>query len=212
MRIILIVIFIVTIFAIPVVIFGDRIEDYLNFERIIFLLKEHGSLAAVAGIAAISADLFIPTPAHAIMTGFGLVHGWFVGGVLASAGTFLAGTIAYWLSRVMGQRAARFIAGEEDMEKLHALFERYGFGAIIISRWIPIVPEVLSCLAGMTRMPHARFALGNLIGSLSVGFFYAGLGDAYGGTPQFALTLSVVLPFLLLPLFLLIAARSRRAA
>lgn len=212
MRILGLMLAIVALFAIPFLIFGERIEEYLVPARIIDILRAHGVLAAIAGIAAISADLVIPTPAQAIMTAFGLVHGWLIGGLLATTGTFLAGTIAYWLSRLFGRRAAAYIAGERDMARLHRFFERFGFLAIICSRWIPIVPEVVSCLAGITGMPHARFILGNLIGSTTVGFFYAAFGHYYGDTPEFALTVALVVPVLLLPIFFFVVARSERSA
>ena len=167
-------------------------------------LRSQRIWAALIGIGAISADLVVPVPAQAIMAALGLIYGALLGGLLATAGTFLAGFIAYWLCRLLGRRAALFIAGQRDMDRIHAFFDRYGLWAIACSRWLPLVPEVLSSLAGVTKMSQARFLLGSLIGSVSVGFAYATWGAMELAPPAVALGLSVLIPFTLLPLFYLI--------
>jgi uncharacterized membrane protein YdjX (TVP38/TMEM64 family) len=211
MRILIIIGLIVAFLAIPAFLVGDRFDELLDAERVTALLRQHGALAALAGIVAISADLFVPMPAHAIMTSFGIVHGWLLGGLLASAGTFLAGMIAYWLCRLLGPKVAVAIAGQRDMDRLHIFFEKFGMLAIICSRWIPLVPEVISSLAGLSRMTQTRFVTGNMIGSLSVGFFYAYVGHHYGARePGFAISISIILPLILLPIFLFIVTRSSR--
>lgn len=42
-------------------------------------------------------------------------------------------------------------------------FKRYGTGTILLSRAIPILPEVSACMAGLTSMGRARFFIAWII-------------------------------------------------
>jgi uncharacterized membrane protein YdjX (TVP38/TMEM64 family) len=204
MRLLLLLGGLVGLSAIPFMVFGERFEagDFLAF------IQSDSPWAAVLGVAAMAADLVIPFPAQAIMTNFGMSWGWFMGGLLGSAGTFTAGFLAYWLCRLLGQRAVNFIAGEEDAARLKSFFERHGFWSIAVSRWIPLVPEVISSLAGAARMAQWRFMAGNLLGSLSVGFAYSTLGSMDNVPGYVLFAISIAVPVLMLGLFTLVLARS----
>ena len=204
MRVLMLVACLIAISAIPVLIFGDRIDT----GAVLDFFKSDSRWVPLLGVAAISVDLVIPFPAHAIMTGFGMTQGWFIGGLLGSAGTFVAGIIAYWLCRLLGQRAVSFIAGDGNVARLASFFNRYGLWSIAVSRWIPVVPEVVSSLAGATRMPHSRFLTGNLIGSLSVGFAYAALGSMNIVPAYILFAISVAVPALMFAIFSLFLARA----
>ncbi len=204
MRILLLLAALVALLALPVLIFGDRFAT----DTLLDFIRSDSPWTALLGILAICADLVIPMPAHAIMTSFGMTRGWFAGGLLGATGTFSAGVLAYWLCRMLGQRAVIYIAGQASAARLHAFFERYGLWAIAVSRWIPLVPEVVSCLAGATHMSHGRFLTGNLIGSLTVGFAYATLGAMSSVPAAVLFSLSVIVPLCCLALFSIFVVRS----
>lgn len=209
-RLLLLVLLILLVLAVPIVLFGDRFEMMFDGERALALVRAQGPWGGVVGIGMIMADLFIPLPAPAIMAALGLVYGGMLGGLLASIGSFAAAALGYLLCRLIGPRAAGWIAGPEQIERLSGFFTRYGLWAIALSRWMPAVPEVLACLAGLTRMPVKRFALGNLIGSGAVGFAYAYVGASGVDDPSSALAIAFLVPYLALPLFFIYLARERR--
>jgi uncharacterized membrane protein YdjX (TVP38/TMEM64 family) len=204
MRLFMLVACLIALSAIPALIFGNQIDTGAVLE----FFRSESLWISLLGVAAISVDLVVPFPAHAIMTSFGMTQGWFVGGLLGSAGTFTAGILAYWLCRLLGQRAVSFIAGDGNVARLASFFNRYGLWSIAVSRWIPVVPEVVSSLAGATRMPYSRFLTGNLIGSLSVGFAYAALGSMSIVPAYILFTISVAVPVLMFAMFSLFLARS----
>ena len=209
-RLIGLVFAVLCILAIPALIFGDRLEVILDGQKAVQFMRAQGPWGAIVGIGLIVADLVIPVPAPAIMAALGLIYGALVGGTLASIGSFSAALLGYVLCRLLGSRAATWIAGETQLEKLSGFFQRHGVWAIALSRWMPMIPEVLACLAGLTRMPLARFALGNFIGSAAVGYAYAWFGARGEQDPGSALAVAVLLPYLALPLFLVLLARQRR--
>lgn len=192
-----------SVLAVPVLIFGDRFEEVLNGEKALTFLRSLGSWSGVIGIVMIMADLVLPLPSHSIMAGLGLIYGALTGGILAGIGSYSAGLLAYVLCRLFGQRAAIFIAGQDEIDRISEFFLRHGVWAIALSRWAPVLPEILSCLAGLTRMPFWRFSFGNMVGSLAVGFAYAYFGSQGEDNPGGAILIAVFAPFLALPLFLL---------
>jgi uncharacterized membrane protein YdjX (TVP38/TMEM64 family) len=209
-RLVVLVLLILLGLSVPMLVFGDRFETMFDGERALGFVRAQGSWGAVVAIGMIMADLFIPLPSPAIMAALGLIYGTAIGGLLASIGSFAAASLGYALCRLIGPPAAAWIAGPAQLERLSGFFGRYGIWAIALSRWMPAVPEVLACLAGLTRMRMARFATGNFIGSVPVGFAYAYVGASGADDPRGALAIAFLVPYLALPLFFIYLARSRQ--
>jgi len=211
LRTALLVLVILGVLAIPIFLFGERFEDMLDGQRALAFVRAQGPWGAIVAIALIMADLVVPLPAPAIMAALGLIYGPVLGGLYASAGSFCAALLGYGLCRLIGPRAAAWIAGPREVERVSGFFEAHGMWAIAFSRFLPAVPEVLACLAGLTRMPFQRFFLGNLLGSIAVGFTYAYLGAQGEDDPAAALGWAVVLPFAAVPIFFILIARRRKS-
>jgi uncharacterized membrane protein YdjX (TVP38/TMEM64 family) len=209
-RLVLLVLLILCVLAAPVIVFGERFEMMFDGERALAFVRAQGAWGAVVGIGMIVADLFVPLPSPAIMAALGLIYGTPLGGLLASIGSFAAAALGYVLCRLIGPSAARWIVGPDQIDRLSGFFTRYGVWAIALSRWMPAVPEVLACLAGISRMPPLRFATGNLIGSVAVGYAYAYVGASGAEDPRAALAVAFLLPYLALPLFFIYLAREQR--
>jgi uncharacterized membrane protein YdjX (TVP38/TMEM64 family) len=210
LRLALLVLLILVVLAVPFIVFGERFEMMFDGERALAFVRAQGPWGGLVGIGMIMADLFVPLPAPAIMAALGLIYGSMIGGLLASVGSFAAASLGYLLCRMIGPPAAAWIAGPEQIERLSGFFTRHGMWAIALSRWMPAVPEVLACLAGLSRMPVARFAMGNLIGSVAVGFAYAYVGASGADDPRGALAIAFLMPYLALPLFFVYLARERK--
>jgi len=210
-RLVLLIVVVLAVLAVPAVLLGERFEDQLSGTKALEFVRAQGSWGAVVGIALIVADLVVPLPSPAVMAALGLIYGPLLGGAIASFGSFLAALVGYTLCRAIGARAASWIAGPSQMDRLSAFFERSGMWAIAVSRFLPAVPEVLACLAGLTRMPFGRFLAGNLIGSVLVGFLNAYFGARGQTDPASTVAVVVVAPYVALPIFLFVLARGRRA-
>ena len=127
----------------------------------------------------------------------GLIYGWFVGGLLASAGSFLAGLTAYFACRLLGRPAALWLAGEESLRRGEELFSRRGGWLVALSRWMPVLPEAIACLAGLVKMNLRTYLISLTCGSLPVGFAFAAIGALGKTSPEVAVLLSAVLPIML---------------
>jgi uncharacterized membrane protein YdjX (TVP38/TMEM64 family) len=179
---------------IPFAIWGGRFEQWLTLEGAVATIQGWGAWGWLGVIVLLVGDLFLPIPATPVMSAAGYLYGWFSGGLIAAAGSFLAGTMAYLLCRRFGLRLAERIVGCTDLEKGHALFVRQGPWLVALSRALPVLPEVIACLAGLTEMPARAFFVSLACGSLPLGFVYAGIGAAGVERPGMALALSAGIP------------------
>lgn len=199
MRLFLVVLGLVAIMLTPILIFGDEIDDAFAGEEGLRRLQEYGSWAWLVGMALIVGDLILPVPSTAVIAGLGMLYGPWLGGLLGGLGSILAGLVAYGGCRLLGKRFLDFLVGETNLEKLGRFFQKYGLWAIALSRWMPILPEALSCLAGMARMPFGPFLAALSTGSLAMGMVFGFLGTAYLDRPVIGLVVSALIPVVVWP-------------
>jgi uncharacterized membrane protein YdjX (TVP38/TMEM64 family) len=205
-RIALLIFAMVAVLAVPYMIWGEQLENYWDGANVLEYIRAQGPWAGVVAVGLICADLFVPMPGPAIMAALGLIYGVLLGGLISVFASFMVGLIGYTLCRALGPRAAAWIASAGELERLSGFFERYGMWAIAVSRLLHWVPEILACLAGLSRMSFPRFATGNLIGSVAVGFINAYFGSR-GETDPETVAFVLVLPYIMIPIFLFILAR-----
>lgn len=184
---------------VPFVVAGGAFETWFSYEGTQAWLMRYGwQWGWLAALALLSADLVLPVPATGVMSGLGYVYGFWLGGFIAAAGSFLSGALAFWLCRRWGQRMAGRLLGEKDRERGERLFAG-GAGAwlVVMSRWMPLLPEVVACMAGLTGMPVKRFLISLGCGCVPMGFVFAAIGAAGTEKPGLAILLSVLLPAVL---------------
>lgn len=198
MRLLWLFLILALLVLIPFLIWGERFEALFAEDGARRWLEQFGSWAWVVGMGLLVADLFLPILGTAVMGGLGYLYGPVLGGVIAATGSILSGLLAYGLCRTMGRRAAIAIAGERDLERGERIFGGDAGGWIVaLSRWLPMMPEVVACLAGMARMPAKRFVAALACGSVPLGFTFALIGSWGHERPVLTILLSVGLPPLL---------------
>lgn len=199
MRLFLVVLALVALMLLPILIFGDAIDEYFSGEEGLKRLQSFGQFAWLVGIALIIGDLVLPVPSTAVISGLGMLYGPWLGGLIGGIGSMLAGLIGYVGCRLLGRRFLDFLVGETNLEKLGRFFERYGPWAIALSRWMPLLPEALCCLAGMARMRLVPFLAALGCGSLAMGLAFAFLGAASMDRPVLGLFISALIPVAVWP-------------
>ncbi len=182
------------VFLVPFVIWGGSVEQLFSQAGTVEWLRGHGRWAWAAGFALLASDLVLPVPGTVVMSALGFVYGPVLGGLLGATGSFLSGAIAYWLCRALGRGAALRLLGERDLERGERLFVSAGGWLVVLSRWLPLLPEVVACMAGLTHMPARLFHLALACGSLPLGFAFAAVGHAGTEHPALALAASALAP------------------
>jgi membrane protein DedA with SNARE-associated domain len=77
------------------------------------------------------------------------------------------------------------------------LFKNIGGWIVAMSRWLPVVSEVVACLAGLSKMPFPMFLAALICGSVPLGFLFSTIGYIGGEYAMLTLILSALLPFIL---------------
>ncbi|GEP44492.1 TVP38/TMEM64 family protein [Brevifollis gellanilyticus] len=182
---------------VPFAIWGERFDAVLSLEGTRAWISQYGEWAGLAGVLLLVADILLPVPSTVVMSALGLMYGWFIGGLLASAGSFLAGATAYGACRWLGRPAALWLAGEDGLKQGEQLFAKRGGWLVALSRWMPVLPEAVSCLAGLVKMNVRTYLVSLACGSIPVGFAFAAIGALGNSQPGMAMGLSAVVPVLL---------------
>ncbi len=178
---------------------GDALDQRFGGADGIRRLQAYGAWAWLVAIALIVSDLVLPVPGTAVITGLGMIYGPWLGGLIGGVGSVLAGLTAYGGSRLLGARFATRLVGADDLGRLAFFFSRRGPWAIALSRWLPILPEALCCLAGLARMPFRVFLAALVCGGLPMSFLFAWLGRSFEQQPLAGLVVSGLIPLLLWP-------------
>ena len=200
LRLIVLVLVLAFLVALPFAIWGDRVEQVLSIDGAIAWMKSTG-WAWAAGIALIVSDVALPVPSTAVMAALGVIYGPFIGGIISAFASIMAGSLGYWLCRALGPSFAERLAGQKGLAQARALFDRWGFGLIAISRWVPVLPETVAFLAGLIRVPYPRFVLALSCGAVPLGFVFATAGHLGRDAPLVIIVLCAVAPLLLLALW-----------
>lgn len=157
-----------------------------------------GGLAGVALLMAIESAC-IPLPSEIIMPFAGFVLGASTAKLLlvATAGAIgcnLGSIPPYWIGHWGGrpavERFGRFLLlGRHDLDRTEQFFQKYGGGAVILGRLLPVVRTFIALPAGIARMPQLRFHLYTFLGSwpwcFALAYVGMKLGDRWNSDPRF---------------------------
>ena len=102
--------------------------------------------------------LFIAVPTMTII----ILAGYFIGFELAlfytTIGLLSASLTGYFLSRKYGMKVLdKLSSNEEQKQEMTDLFNKHGVLVLVLSRAVPMLPEISSCLAGACDMSLKRF-------------------------------------------------------
>lgn len=181
----------------PFLLWGDSIETVFTLDGTLVWLRGFGAAAAVAAVMLLISDLVLPIPATVVMAALGAMYGPVVGGAISASGAFLSGGAAYLICFLLGRPAVDYLVDDADFARGEALFDRWGGWMVALSRWLPIFPEAIACLAGLTRMPLRTFLVALACGVVPLGFTFALVGHLGVDRPGITLGVSALAPALL---------------
>jgi uncharacterized membrane protein YdjX (TVP38/TMEM64 family) len=160
------------------------IKSYLNQVKDI----DKFSLMLIV-ILLLGSDVFLSVPTIFIVTYAGHILGFSLGLLATTTGMLLSGTIAYLLCKFSGNRMLRLLIKDKNqIDEVHSIFHRLGYGMLIIARALPMLPEATCCLSGMMRFNPLKFIGYYLLGTLPYAIVLTYLGsisDADNPYPAF---------------------------
>jgi membrane-associated protein len=130
------------------------------------------------------------------------------------AAAVLGNTVNYQVGRFIGPAAfsGRYrLLKVEYLRRTEAFFVRYGGMAIFLSRFMPIIRTFMPFVAGIGRMPYARFQGYNIAGGFSWVLLFVWGGYLFGNIPlvkhNFGLVTIFIVVVSLLPMLVAIVRR-----
>jgi uncharacterized membrane protein YdjX (TVP38/TMEM64 family) len=192
----------IVLFAVSYLLFGEQIEIVFSKEKCIQWFLSAKSYAWIGGILLLISDILLPVPATGIMAAIGAVYGLWPGIIISFAGSMLAGLTGYAAALFFGKKGSRYIASENEISRFKSYFDSYGGYAVILSRAVPVMPEAITILAGLSGMKFSRFSAALIAGTLPVSFFFTWLGTSKAAGFGGGLILAVLIPALVWPFFI----------
>ena len=160
-------------------------------------------LFAVGALAAVDTSGTLRAPLASVLLGIAAV---------------LGNTVNYSIGRAIGPRAFSGRYRWLKVEYLHRteeFFRRHGGLAILLSRFVPVIRTCAPFVAGIGRMPYARFFASNLAGGFAWVLLFVWGGYLFGNLPQvkahFGLVTLLIIAASLVPLLLALRRPARFA-
>ena len=208
MRLVKLAIGLVILLLLPFLLWGRGVEEVFTIDGTISLLRGFGGWGIAVAVLLLASDILLPIPATLVMTALGMLYGPVVGGLIGAGGSFLGGMIAFLACAKLGRPAARHFVSAAELVRGETLFERWGAWIIVLSRWLPIIPEAVSCMAGIVSMPRRLFTGALACGVVPPAFTFAIVGHLGVERPALTFLLSAFLPA---AFWLIVHRRMRRA-
>lgn len=151
---------------------GDR-------ERLNKFFKQFGIWGPLAIILAMVAQMFlIVIPSVALLVVSILAYGPLKGTLISLLAVLVASTVGYLIGRKLGPVTIDRLIGSKTREKTENYVERYGFWAVIVIRFSPLLSnDAISFVGGLLRMNYWRFMGATFIGILPLIVLIAYLGE-----------------------------------
>lgn len=179
--------------VVPFLIWGDAtaawIETWISDRR-----PHAWTVLAFTGLLA--ADVVLPIPSSVVAVAAGMRLG-FLGAVATIAVGATLGCLAGWaIGRGVGRPGLRRFVGPDALASLDVLVQRYGAGALLLARAVPVLAEASVIVAGTGRFGLARTLVVTGAANVVMALVYAGAGELAIATahPELALAAALGVP------------------
>lgn len=138
----------------------------------------HSGYLILLVIGLLILDLFIAVPTMSVCILSGYFLGALAGGISAAIGMLLTGLIGYVISYFSGERLLRKIyRNPQNIQDIQQVFIAHSSVLILLCRALPILPELVICLAGINKMPLLKFSALYSLATLPYAFITAFAGS-----------------------------------
>ncbi len=163
--------------------FGDHLDFPESVDELAVILRGYGDWAWAAGVALIVGDAVLPLPSDPTIFTLGLIYGPWQGALIGGSAATVGGLIGYGITRMLGERGARLIVGERDLERARVFYDRWGLYAVALGRALGGPAEYVVVLAGLSKMPFRSVLLAIATGAFSSALVMAILGSWWVAYP-----------------------------
>jgi uncharacterized membrane protein YdjX (TVP38/TMEM64 family) len=157
---------------------------HFSLSKIKYLVQSAGLWGVVVSIGLMVLHSFVPFPAEFITITNGVVFGVVKGIVITWIGAMLGAFLAFGLARKLGRPfVLRKLKGQK-LQRVEELIDNYGGGALLISRFIPVISfNLINYAAGLTNISWWTFTWATGLGILPLTILMVVMGNAINTLP-----------------------------
>ena len=193
-RLLMVVLTLAVLIGLPFFLWGEGFAAEIGRDGLAGWLRGYSGMAWLVAVGLLMSDLALPVPTTMVIAALGVIYGPIIGGAIALLGTSAAALSGYAIGRLLGRPVLLSLLGADALEAGERLFARSGGWIVAASRWLPILSEVVSCLAGLARMRLAGFVIALLCGLVPLSFLVAALGHVGADRPVLTLAFTAIAP------------------
>lgn len=121
---------------------------------------------------------FVPFPAEIVAIANGMLYGPLWGTLITWTGAMLGAWLAFGLARWLGRPFVRSVVAGQHHEALDRWVLRQGGGALLLSRFVPVISfNLVNYAAGLTAISWWTFTWATGLGILPLTFLMVVMGD-----------------------------------
>lgn len=172
--------------VVPFVIWGDSMEAWIGD----WVSDRHPTTSAVLVLGGLlAADVLLPIPSSVVSVAAGMRLGFFGAVATITTGATIGCLVGWGLGRGLARPGLRRFVGPAALARFDALAVRYGVGALLVARPVPVLAEASVIAAGAGRFGLRRTLAWTAAANLLVAVVYAGVGELAIATahPELAL-------------------------
>ena len=153
-------------------VFGDKIDElYYSLEGKGHAVQNKKLYLSMLYFSFLLSDIILPIPSTIIMTESANALGFFTSLFICVMGLFCSNMIGFFLCKLGLLKFEKL-----GSPQLDSFFKKHGFTAIILTRSIPILPELIAYMAGLSKMRPISFALASFLGAFPIALYCVYIG------------------------------------
>lgn len=163
-------------------------------KEIIQLIRNQGVFAELAYLLIyVIKPFLIVIPSNIVAIAGGIIFGPVEGFILSMIGFFLSGTIAFYISRILGKDFVQGIIGDRFI-KLDTNIREHGFRIMFLLRLPPVLPyDPLSYASGFTNILYKDFITASVLGVVPETLCYSIIGPNFKNPLSFKFIIPVLI-------------------
>jgi len=159
----------------------------------------------ISGLLQLVTSIFPPGPSFILSIVNAMLYGAVLGGLLTFVTALAAAAVCFGIGRIVGRPGVEHLVSEESLARVDGFMEEKGVLAVFLARLIPFInPDVVSYVAGVTRIGWMPFLLAVGAGAVPSTVFYSFVGETAVEATGWVLLMvmaATVLPLVILVLF-----------
>jgi uncharacterized membrane protein YdjX (TVP38/TMEM64 family) len=180
----------------------------LSVAEVEALIDSWGMWAALGSIGLMVAHSFVPFPAELVAMANGMIWGPLWGTLITWTGAMLGAWLAFGLARWLGRPFVLAMLPERHHAAIDAWAARQGAGALLFSRFIPVISfNLINYAAGLTAISWWTFSWATGLGILPLTFLMVLAGHGLLATDSHLWLWLLLAACLLWPLWHLLTRR-----